>query len=424
VRLHAHAISLFFPFPIPRLGFLFCRELSTCTTGVDAAEEELGRASSTLAALRKTAEDKEREVDLARVELLKAAVRALSVAARSIGQKRRAKAPVATIREVDPVSLTLLAPGEKAPDVSDGEEEPDDEALGIEVDGGQSVAQTAAVELLTAERDLLTEELNVLAARTGTSADIGPLPPLDAEAADEDDADAAGTAGDSTPSANAVPASSVSVAAPSSSSPPSPSDAAGAASTSASASASILSSFATGSSSAGADAAAEDASAGPSSLLSSFGVESVGAGADVVSAGGFDGGSSIFAGLGSSSASSEPAIPEVSGFGLPGFGIGTPGADTVNVEIGDADDAEEGAGAGMGAGAASGADAEAARLEELQTLARVVSNVYAAVQEKNGIIEEAVGREDFETAGESVAICSWRVCSVWARGSRPIVACR
>lgn len=151
------------------------KELSTCTTGVDAAEAELSGAGATLAALRAAAASTERTSDLERCELLKGAVRALSVQVRDLSKSRRMAALTPTVSEIDAQTLAPLVSNAEA-EAAEDESLAATLAIEINKDSGMSSTQHAAVELLAAERDLLTEELNLLCSRHGVSSDIGPLP--------------------------------------------------------------------------------------------------------------------------------------------------------------------------------------------------------------------------------------------------------
>jgi len=151
------------------------KELSTCTTGVDAAEAELSGAGATLAALRSAAASTERTSDLERCELLKGAVRALSVQVRDLSKSRRMAALTPTVSEIDAQTLAPLVSNAEA-EAAEDESLAATLAIEINKDSGMSSTQHAAVELLAAERDLLTEELNLLCSRHGVSSDIGPLP--------------------------------------------------------------------------------------------------------------------------------------------------------------------------------------------------------------------------------------------------------
>jgi len=160
------------------------KELSTCTTGVDAAEAELAGAGATLEALRSAAASTERKSDLERCELLKEAVRALSVQVRDLSKPRRLATLTPTVSEIDAHTLAPISSNE---DAEAAEDEALAATLAIEInkDSGMSSTQHAAVELLAAERDLLTEELNLLCSRHGVSSDIGPLPaPVENEIVD------------------------------------------------------------------------------------------------------------------------------------------------------------------------------------------------------------------------------------------------
>jgi hypothetical protein len=362
--------SISCPFPTPPSPFSVCSELSECTTGVDAAEEELGRSDSTISRLRGAATDKERQNDLARVELLKEAVRALTMQTKKLGAPRKRASVVPTIREVDEVTLAEAS-------VHAGDEDGEsDEALGIDAEaatGGQTAAQTAAVELLAAERDLLSEELTALAAKTGVSADIGPLPADVAQ-------DAAEKADEEEEAAPAPPTPAVASKAGSSSAPPSPSSAApvsapaaapeDADAGSAADASSLLASFASSSSSAVA------ADAGASSLLDAFGASSA---------------------VGSSSA----AVPEASSLDFGGLSfVGGGASDAAAAATEEETTAAAAEEAAPAPAAEDPAVAAAARLEELKTIALAVASSRAAVQEKTSVIEDAVSREDFDTAGE------------------------
>ena len=159
------------------------KELSTCTTGVDAAEAELSGAGATLAALRAAAASTERTSDLERCELLKGAVRALSVQVRDLSKSRRMAALTPTVSEIDAQTLAPLVSNAEA-EAAEDESLAATLAIEINKDSGMSSTQHAAVELLAAERDLLTEELNLLCSRHGVSSDIGPLPaPVENESA-------------------------------------------------------------------------------------------------------------------------------------------------------------------------------------------------------------------------------------------------
>jgi IgA-specific serine endopeptidase len=156
------------------------KELSTCTTGVDAAEAELSGAGATLTALRSAALSTERTSDLERCELLKKAIRALSIQVRNLSKSRRKAILTPTVTEIDAQTLVPLASNSEA-EVAEDEAQASTLAIEINKDTGMSSIQHAAVELLSAERDLLLEELNILCARHGVSSDIGQLPAQEEE---------------------------------------------------------------------------------------------------------------------------------------------------------------------------------------------------------------------------------------------------
>ena len=160
------------------------KELSTCTTGVDAAEAELSGAGANLNALRSAALSTERTSDLERCELLKKAIRALSIQVRDLSKSRRKAILTPTVTEIDAQTLVPLASNSEA-EAAEDEAQATTLAIEINKDTGMSSTQHAAVELLAAERDLLLEELNILCARHGVSADIGQLPAQEEEEKEE-----------------------------------------------------------------------------------------------------------------------------------------------------------------------------------------------------------------------------------------------
>lgn len=424
-------------------------ELSEATSGVDAAEEEAHKLESELGTLRAAAGEKEKEADLQRVELLRDAVRALTITARQLGKPRRKAAVAPTIVEVDPITLKPIPPSSSASAASTTEDgdhgglviiDESDDALGIEIDPStdQSFCQTASVELLTAERDLLQEELNTLAAKHGVSSDIGPLPALvsdgnaegEAAAAEEHDtsaaADAAAAADEAT-ATNAAAGAEADASSPSVAGTGEPQSDAGADNVDGDdAGAAAVEG------NGGTDAGVSAADGGLLAMLSA-----AQAAVPVVSTGfGFLTGAGpsaaanddalLLSGASDSAVSADAGEATPLDFALPTATdvdaiTGSPIAVSNDIAIGDADDiatspsaagadavvaaveddgaAAEKAAAEAAAAAAVEAAARAARINELASIAASVAGIRDGIKEKEGAIENAVASEDYDTAG-------------------------
>jgi hypothetical protein len=293
------------------------------------------------------------------------------------------------------VTLAAREGGAAAAGDSAGPED-SDESLGVDIDSssGQTSAQTAAVELVMAERDLLNEELTALASKLGVSADIGPLPAVEDEKGEvetEAGEEAAATSAPAAPqSAPASPA-----AAPASAEEEAP---AGVGESN--------SSFSAPAADAPDAVAPAPEASGATSLFASFlgggaAAEPEAASSFATTTGGDDvGGASLFAGLLGGGAAA--AIPSTDGTadglvasGFPSLGAGDEDSSAVAAVSASGEEEAEGGAAPQDDPAA----AEAARVSELAQIALGVANVYAAVQEKNSVIEEAVSHEDYDTAG-------------------------
>lgn len=129
-------------------------------------------------------EEVRKETDLARMQLLTDAAKTVMLALRGVS-KRLPVLPVTPLCKVAQVDATSLEVLPEQDDTAD----PQDEELGVEIEpkSRQSAAQAAAVELLSAQRDALVEELKGIAGRHGVPVDLT-LPPAPTAAEEEEEA--------------------------------------------------------------------------------------------------------------------------------------------------------------------------------------------------------------------------------------------
>jgi hypothetical protein len=377
------------------------RELSGCLSGVDDCEARVGEVTAEIEAARGRLAAHEREADAARMEGLRAALRAMRRAVRRIGRLTAKQARPAVARPgaaASPAASPAAAAGaelasqavlEAVPEADlvaglpSGAapapvSQPADAELGIEVEAGsgKTAAQAAALDLLQAERELMLEELNALAGKHGTDMDLGEETASEGEEEQQE----------------AKVEAEVALA---------PSPAAAEVASPAAAAAAVASP---------ASAGASPSSPPPASAQPSAGAVVIGEEEDEHTAG-----SAVAVAVdaqrhgaqeeqgeeGASSASEEAiraAVAAAMGGELHASPLGEEA--TASAEPSAAPEAAGGAG---GDPAAEARRAEAERCAELRTLKRAYLSALAAVREKEEVIADAVGREDYDTADQAQA---------------------
>jgi len=311
--------------------------------------------------VRANAEATERHTDLDRIAGLTEAVRSSAAAVRRLSRPTPAAPVAARVLQVDPSTLEALPPSAQ----EDGDE-PADEALGIDTEGGLSAAQAAAVALLAAQRDALVEELQALAGRAGVAVDATAIAGAGAGAEEggNEEGSHAQAANASYTSTSAVASSTVEGRSASPERQPTPA-----------AATAVLSPVVTAASPdaecEGEEEGEEDAAAPEEvHVVSGFGFALGGSTHGAGEGEGEDGGMSLLAAL------SAGAAPVVSGFGF--------GGEAAAVEDAPARPSPEAL--------------AAARALRLRDTARAALADSAAVSEKEGQISEAVGREEYDVA--------------------------
>lgn len=383
------------------------RELSTLLSAIDAAEADAAVQGSELDGRRAALAAHEKETELARMAVLRQAICALRRNLRRLGRAARSRAGSSSratfADDVDALGRKTASAAVAASAAVETPTGPDPEVdkytdgfLGIDMDSsGKTPAQTAALELLAGEKDVLMDELNQLCGKHGQDLDL----PVETESEDEATAGVptppqSELATPRTPTLEPAPAAAAAVAVA----------AAVAAAAAAAAASSSVSAPRSAPSSPGHDAAASDADA-PSIDDDAAAAAGAVAGATGSSAYGADEVSEAGAcgELGGADAESNAERAEEALAALAGGIVGTKTA--VSGEGAGALDANGGAGAAAAPEPVqvSAEEAAAARAAELSSIARAVLSVSAAIKEKEEVISDAVSREDYDTADAAQA---------------------
>ena len=367
------------------------RELSDCTSGIDSCDHDSVALEEGVVGARAALAAAERRGDEARAAALDEAIRAAARFALSLGAPRPTPAIAATIALCDPVSLALLPGAEES--AEDGASDLSNAELAIEgVETGAerarggghwlSSVQSAAVEMVVAERDVLVDEAQAVAGRLGRPFALAQLLAEVAEEAGQGAAAAAEAAAGEAPALAAGSQQPVSIAA-----------AAAAADAD-----SLASGSGSGSGSGGGEGSAQPGEGVQPTQHLSTGFSFGAGGASLAAPEGGESGhvSGLAGGLGMG-AVQEGGV----GSGLGAAFLQAAAAAAAGVEDGSASAGAEEMGHAWdaGEGREGGAAAAAPPGPSLHELALGVQSIAASITEKEEAISAAVQREDFDAAG-------------------------